>query len=151
MILPGTGRGTAEGGGGGFPHMLRPEVSRARRHRRELSLPEVLLWQRLRGKAGGVRFRRQHPIGPYVVDFYCSAARLVIEVDGECHSQPDAIAKDQSRDRFLDENGYRLMRIPAAEILRDAEVAAASILSLASRPLHQPAAGPPPRAGEDQE
>ncbi len=62
---------TGEAGGGGLPQMLRPEVSIARKLRREMSLPEVQLWQRLRGRVGRFRFRRQHPIGPYVVDFYC--------------------------------------------------------------------------------
>ncbi|WBH16123.1 endonuclease domain-containing protein [Sphingomonas radiodurans] len=131
--------------------MLRPEVVIARKLRRVMSYPEVPLWQRLRG--GVVRFRRQHPIGPYVVDFYCAEARLVIEVDGEVHSQPRAIDDDASRDRFLTDNGYRVLRIPAADILSHADEVAASIASLVARPLHhRPAVGgPPPRAGEDQE
>jgi very-short-patch-repair endonuclease len=56
---------------------------RARELRRQMSLPEIVLWQALRkARLGGLRFRRQHPIGPYIVDFYCPAARLAIEVDG---------------------------------------------------------------------
>ena len=152
MILPGTGRGTAEGGGGGPPRTLRPEVALARKYRRELSYPEVLLWQRLRDKATGTKFRRQHPIGPYVADFYCSAAKLVIEVDGQIHATPERIKADRAKESFLAENGYRILRINAAEILRDANAVAASVGTLAAAPLHhQPAAGgPPPRAGEDQ-
>ena len=130
---------------------LRPEVELARRQRRAMTYPEVLLWQRLRGCAGGSRFRKQHPIGPYVVDFYCAASRMVVEVDGEIHSQPAVIEHDASRNRFLNDNGYHVLRIAARDILRNADAVAASIVALVARPLHRPADGPPPRAGEDQE
>src|SRR5260370_33825496 len=56
---------------------------RARQLRQQMSLPEVVLWQALRkARFAGLRIRRQHPIGPYILDFYCPAARLAIEVDG---------------------------------------------------------------------
>ena len=129
--------------------MLRPEVGLARKIRREMSYPEVLLWQRLQGKAAGVKFRKGHPIGPYVADIYYAELKLVIEVDGEIHAQPEVIAHDAGRDRFLIENGYQVVRVNASDILRDADGVAASIGSLAARPLHRPADGPPPRAGED--
>ena len=154
MILPGTGRGTApdliRGGGGGVRNMLRPETVAARTLRKDMSLPEVMLWQQLRGRKTGLKFRRQHPIGPYVVDFYCSQASLVIEIDGEAHNRGEQPMRDISRDQFLKENGYRVLRIAAVEVLRDVEAVAASIVALAQRPLHHsPAAsGPPPRAGE---
>jgi very-short-patch-repair endonuclease len=58
--------------------------------RRELSLPEVIVWQNLRGRRlEGVRFRRQHPVGRYVLDFYCDEARLAVEIDGQQHSTED--------------------------------------------------------------
>ncbi|QDX28207.1 endonuclease domain-containing protein [Sphingomonas suaedae] len=131
--------------------MLRPEVSAARRLRREMSLSEVLLWQRLRDRGDRPSFRRQHPIGPYVADFYCPAARLVIEIDGEVHADTARIAFDDRRDQFLQENGYQVLRFTAADVLKDVDAAANAIVSLAALPLHpQPAAGgPPPRAGED--
>ncbi|WP_367113614.1 endonuclease domain-containing protein [uncultured Sphingomonas sp.] len=149
MILPATGRGTGEAGGGGAPRMLRPEVSAARRLRRDMPLPEVQLWQRLCGSPRGVRFRRQHPIGPYVVDFYCAKASLVFEIDGMAHDCADRPARDALRDAFLTENGHRVVRIAAARVLADAQATADAIVSLAARPLHRPADGPPPRAGED--
>jgi len=144
--------GTSEAGGGGLPRTLRPEVALARKYRRELSYPEVLLWQRLRAKAAGSKFRRQHPIGQYVADFYCVAARLVIEVDGQIHATPEQINADLAKDAFLTENGYRLVRVNAADILKDADSVATAIGALAASPLHhQPSAGgPPPRSGEDQ-
>jgi very-short-patch-repair endonuclease len=116
-----------------------------------MSLPEVLLWQRLRGRKAGVKFRSQHPIGPYVVDFYCSESRLVIEVDGEVHNRGDRPAHDEARDAFLRENGHQVMHLPAADILKDADGVAAAIAALAASPLHHDAArrSPPPRAGEE--
>jgi very-short-patch-repair endonuclease len=149
MILPGTGRGTAEGGGGGVRQLLRPEVSIARKLRREMSLPEVLLWQQLRGGATGIKFRRQHPIGRYVVDFYCRDAALAIEIDGEAHQRGKQPQGDMLRDQFLQQNGIGVLRIAAADVLCDAAAVAAAIVAYAARPLHQPAAGPPPRSGED--
>ncbi len=116
-----------------------------------MSLPEVLLWQRLKGSPSGIAFRKQHPIGPYRADFYCAAAKLVIEVDGAAHDMGDRPARDEARTTALEAQGYRVIRTPAGEVLRSADTAAASIVALAARPLHhRPAAdGPPPRAGED--
>jgi very-short-patch-repair endonuclease len=116
-----------------------------------MSLPEVLLWQRLKGSPEGIAFRKQHPIDPYIADFYCSAARLVIEVDGEAHDRGGRPQRDEVRTAFLEERGYRVLRILAAEILKDPDSVAASIVAYAADPLHHRAArgGPPPRAGED--
>ena len=106
-------------GGGGRGKLRRPTVYAARRLRRTMSLPEVLLWQRLSGSPSGVSFRKQHPIDPYVPDFYCSAARLVIEVDGEAHDLGDRPHRDKMRDAFLEERGYQVLRIPAEQVLKD--------------------------------
>ena len=73
---------------------------------------EVILWTYLRQKnEGGLRFRRQHPIGPYVADFACVPARLVIEVDGATHCTPDEIAHDQKRDAYLTRRQWRVLRV----------------------------------------
>jgi len=140
------------GGGGGSGTLRRPAVYAARRLRRAMSLPEVLLWQRLRGSPGGIAFRKQHPIDPYVADFYCSLARLVIEIDGEAHDRGDRPQRDEARAAFMRERGYRLLRIAAAEILKDPDSVAASIVAYAADPLHHRAqrGGPPPRPGEDR-
>jgi len=116
-----------------------------------MTLPEVMLWQRLRGSPRGVRFRRQHPIGPYVVDFYCAAARLVVEPDGQIHAHPKRHGRDLARGRFIQENGSRVIRIGADEVLRDVEAVAASVAACAVGPLHRSpsASGPPPRTGEE--
>ncbi|HLL59778.1 MAG TPA: DUF559 domain-containing protein [Allosphingosinicella sp.] len=122
-------------------------VYTARRLRKEMTPPEARLWQILRTRPGGLKFRRQHPISPYVVDFFCSAAKLVIEVDGAVHEARTAL--DKRRDEFLKEHGFDILRIPAAEIVRDATAVAEGILAQAGSPLHHASHGPPPRAGED--
>ena len=141
----------AKRGGGGSSPLRRPTVYSARKLRRTMSLPEALLWRRLRGSPGGVSFRKQHPIDPYVADFYCSAAKLVIELDGIAHDLGDRPERDEARDAFRD-HGYRLFRIAAAEVLRDPDAVAESLIAYAvANPLHHRAArgGPPPRPGED--
>ncbi|MEP9360185.1 endonuclease domain-containing protein [Sphingomonas sp. KR3-1] len=94
-------------------------IQRAKRLRREMSLPEALLWRELRKHPDGLKFRRQHPAGLYVLDFYCDAARLAIEVDGEAHGHGDRPARDAERDAWLTLRGVRTLRIPAADVLGD--------------------------------
>jgi very-short-patch-repair endonuclease len=119
----------------------------ARRLRRELSLPEKLLWVRLRGAE--VRFRRQHPIGSYVLDFYCASAKLAIEVDGAAHDFGDRPRRDDVRIEWLRSQGIEVQRIPAKDVLADPDKIADGLIRLCVRePLHHsPAAnGPPPHA-----
>jgi very-short-patch-repair endonuclease len=100
-----------------------------------MSPPEVLLWTRLRLLRGeGPVFRRQHPIGPYIADFYCASARLVIEVDGAEHTVDDRIVRDHRRDAYLEQLGYSVLRIPAADVLRDADEVAQDIVEAALAP-----------------
>ena len=129
----------------------RPIVYTARRLRRSMSPPETLLWQHLRQRPAGFKFRRQHVFAPYVADFYCTDTRLVVEVDGEVHGRGQQPVRDDARNGFMIENGYRVVRIRAAEILRDLDSVTAAIRAHAARPLHHSAlpSGPPPLAGED--
>jgi len=92
---------------------------RARALRRELSLPEILLWQQLRRKGTGHKWRKQHPAGPYDLDFYCDAAKLCVEVDGAAHDRGDRPARDARRDAWLAAKGITTLRIPAAEVLNN--------------------------------
>jgi very-short-patch-repair endonuclease len=83
---------------------------------------ERRLWAYLRRKhVSGLRFRRQQPIGPYIVDFFCAAAKLIVELDGEQHGTDEAIAYDVARTEWLESRGYRVVRISNAEFLRDPE------------------------------
>ena len=103
-------------------------MASARRLRRKLSLPEMLLWRLLRLNRRELRFRRQHAIGPFVADFYCPAAKMVIEIDGAVHdSRQDS---DRMRDAYMRSLGLTIVRIPAAEVLSDPEDVADGIYRL---------------------
>ena len=92
-------------------------VAKARTLRATMSLPEVLLWRELRRQTE-VKFRRQHPLGLYVLDFYCASANLCIEIDGIAHDTGDRPERDARRDEWLREQGIEVMRILAADVLK---------------------------------
>jgi very-short-patch-repair endonuclease len=143
-------RAAKQRGGGGSHGLRRPETYAARKLRREMTLPEVLLWNRLRRSQLGVKFRTQHAIPPYVVDFYCPSAKLVIEVDGLAHDNEERSAGDAARDRELVSKGYAVMRFPASMILDDMDGAIAAILARLDSPLHRACGTVPlPASGED--
>ena len=89
-------------------------VSRARRLRREMTIAERMLWKELR--ALRMNFRRQAPIGRFVVDFVHHAARLVVEVDGPLHDELDIALRDAERTAWLAEQGYRVIRFPEKQV-----------------------------------
>src|SRR5438445_13442624 len=99
-----------------------PTHARARSLRSTLSLPEKLLWVRLRRRDPGLpRFRRQHPVGPFVLDFYCSDVRLGIEIDGAAHGFGDRPQRDERRDAYLRAQGIEVVRIAASSVMEDPE------------------------------
>jgi very-short-patch-repair endonuclease len=114
-----------------------------------MSLPEGLLWRELRKRPEGLKFRHEHATGEFSLDFYCSDARLAIEVDGEAHGFGQRPQRDARRDAWLLEHGIGTFRVPASEVLRDLDaVLRGIVIEARSRlPLHHPAApgGPPPR------
>ena len=91
----------------------------AKHNRREMTESETVLWNALRNMKAGVRFRRQHPIGDYIADFICLPAKLVIEVDGGYHQEPQQQELDQQRTEFLVSKGYQVIRIKNEEISND--------------------------------
>ena len=94
-------------------------IARARALRRSATASEQRLWAALRGgQLCGLKFRRQVPIGPYVVDFFCPAARLVVEVDGAGHHTAEGMARDAARDALTRAHGVRVLRFPNDEVLR---------------------------------
>jgi len=120
-------------------------LKRARALRRKMTLPEVLLWQELRGgKLRGLQFRRQHPIGPYILDFYCPTVRLAIEVDGRAHEDPNQFEHDRRRDQWLANGEIRVLRISALAILQkdNTENVLADIVQAAAPSTAS--GGPPP-------
>jgi len=105
-----------------MPRPKRPRnISRARQLRREMSLPEVLLWQHLRREPEGIKFRRQHSIGNYCLDFFVASPKLAIEIDGIAHDMDDRPGRDEAREAFLRGQGFEVVRVPATEVLRSPE------------------------------
>ena len=80
-----------------------------------------MLWTQLRGQQLGVKFRRQHGIGHYIVDFYCSEFQLVIEIDGDSHFSPEAIEKDEQRDAYMRGLGLKIIRVTNIDVMNNLE------------------------------
>src|SRR3569623_1360342 len=93
-------------------------VRRARELRRRLSLPEALLWRAIRPRDWpDLKFRRQHPVGPYILDFYCDEQRLAVEVDGYSHGVGEQPLRDERRDAWLAKHDIRVLRLSAELVL----------------------------------
>jgi very-short-patch-repair endonuclease len=128
---------------------MRPEkpassVRRAKKLRRQLSLPENLLWQLLRQSPNGHKFRKQHPAGPYVLDFFCARANLAIEIDGFAHDSGDRPERDAQRDAWLAEHRIDTLRIAAVDVLKDAVEVAGAIVAMIEDRLISFGKAPPP-------
>jgi very-short-patch-repair endonuclease len=97
--------------------MSDPKGALARRLRLTPTDAEIRLWSRLRRKQlEGYRFRRQHPLGPYVVDFFCATAKLIVEVDGGQHAEDG-----EARTNWLEARGYRVIRFWNNDVLANTE------------------------------
>lgn len=90
--------------------------------RTAMPLSEKILWARIRNQQLGVKFRRQHGIGRYVVDFYCPEHKLIIELDGDSHYQDEAQEYDAIRDEFMSALGLQVMRFTNSELMENPEV-----------------------------
>jgi very-short-patch-repair endonuclease len=109
----------------------------AKRLRRSLTDAERRLWYLLRGhRLEGIGFRRQVPIGPYVVDFASHRMRLVIELDGGQHAESGASKRDRTRDEFLASEGYRVLRLWNSDVLQNLDGVYSAIV--AALPTAQP-------------
>jgi very-short-patch-repair endonuclease len=99
----------------------------AKRLRRRMNEPELRLWNRVRrNRLDGIHIRRQHPLGPYVLDFFCARARLAIELDGGAHDEVRR-AQDELRDAWLAVQGVQTLRLPASLVMQDMDAAVATI------------------------
>jgi very-short-patch-repair endonuclease len=92
---------------------------------------------------GGLRFRRQHPIGPYILDFYCPSARLAVEIDSAAHDGVERMEHDSRRDAWLRERGICVVRIMAADVLKDERLEGV-LLAIAQAAAPSTAFGGPP-------
>jgi very-short-patch-repair endonuclease len=95
-----------------------------------MSPPEAALWQYLRTRPGGFKFRRQHPLGPYDLDFFCRSAAVAIEVDGDAHDMGDRPQRDERRDAWVVAQGILTLRFLAADVLKNLEAVAIQIESV---------------------
>jgi very-short-patch-repair endonuclease len=115
--------------------------TRAIELRRNATHPEQILWSVLcRRQLGGLKFRRQHPIEPYIVDFYCSSANLIVELDGESHEGRQKYDKD--REAFLRKLGLRVVHVTNDDVLNNLEGVAEHILREAAANPVEPSPSP---------
>jgi very-short-patch-repair endonuclease len=127
-------------------------IARAKSLRSNATKSEQALWELLRRRQQwGLRFRRQHPIGPFVVDFVCLERRLIVEVDGAVHEHPSRVVKDIARDAWLSDQRFKIVRIHADIVMHDPERAIA-LIAAALGPatvdgVHTPHPRPFPRTG----
>jgi very-short-patch-repair endonuclease len=111
------------------------ETEFARRLRHASTDSERLLWQRLRRRGhAGIKFRRQHPLGPFVFDFFCDEARLAIELDGGGHAEADQRRRDERKERFARERGIRVLRFWNTDVLQNIDGVLESILEAVRPP-----------------
>jgi len=97
------------------PHLL----SYARANRQAPTLAESMIWADLRNRQLEAKFRRQHPIGPFIVDFVCLQKKLIVELDGWTHDLKQNATYDRNRQRWLEGNGYRVLRFTDDEVMND--------------------------------
>ncbi len=102
---------------GGMFHGTPPQIFEiAKQLRKEMTEAEKILWHHLRQGVNGIKFRRQHPIGIYVADFYCHKMKWVIELDGSVHDMPEIIERDTQRENDLKKWGYEIIRFRNCDI-----------------------------------
>ncbi len=116
---------------------------RSRDLRRNTTVPEQKLWAILRSRQlAGLKFRRQAVIGSFIVDFYCEAAKLVVEVDGDSHvGRREA---DEQRAAYLTQRGLRVVRVTNDDVLRDIDAVAMAVVQAAGKDPHPPHPNPLP-------
>ncbi|MBK1689597.1 DNA methyltransferase [Rubrivivax gelatinosus] len=120
---------------------------RARALRQNSTDAECRIWSQLRDRRlGGFKFLRQHPVGPFYADFACLDARLVVEIDGGQHFEPDAVAADARRTAALQRAGFEVLRFDNRQVLTETD----AVLSVILERLHarSPHPNPLPQAGE---
>jgi very-short-patch-repair endonuclease len=110
-------------------HRIHPTIRQfARELRRPQTPAEATLWQHLRNRNLQFKFRRQHPIDFFIIDFYCADAKLLIEIDGESHFQPTQMEYDQTRTEYLEALGYKLIRFTNDDVRYNLQVVLSRII-----------------------
>ncbi|WP_297110985.1 endonuclease domain-containing protein [uncultured Devosia sp.] len=110
-------------------------VAFARKLRREQTLPERRFWAlTLAWRDAGLHWRRQSPIGPYVVDFVCKGKKLVVEIDGDTHFSEAGVTHDAQRTAYLAGRGYRVLRFTNADVMQRGEGVFVSLAEVLGEP-----------------
>ncbi len=104
---------------------------RAKELRNQVTHAEMLLWDHLRNNQMGYKFRRQHPTGNFIVDFYCHQLKLVIEIDGSIHNEKSVQESDEERQKILEAYGLTVIRFTNDEVLKNANEVIENIKSFA--------------------
>jgi very-short-patch-repair endonuclease len=158
LPLPSGGEGWGEGGNDAQEptmtekrnHTCPSILARARDLRQSQTPAEARLWARLRNRQlGGFKFRRQHPIDRFVVDFYCAAGLLVVEIDGDSHAEQ--IEYDQARTEWLSDQGYHVIRFTNRDVFGNLDAVLEAILDECNKLTPgtiSPSPSPSPKGGE---
>lgn len=110
-------------------HRIHPVIlAHAREMRHPQTPAEATLWRALRNRRTGFKFRRQHPIYRFIVDFYCAQAKILIEIDGESHLELDQQEYDKLRTEYLEELGYRVIRFTNDDVRYNFDAVVAEIV-----------------------
>jgi very-short-patch-repair endonuclease len=111
-------------------HRIHPVIlTYAREMRQPQTIAEANLWRVLRNRQTGFKFRRQHPIDRFIIDFYCAEARLLIEVDGDSHLERNQVEYDKARTDYLEDLGYRVIRFTNDNVRCNIEMVTGEILA----------------------
>ena len=118
----------------GASHLI---FANAKLLRKNMTAAETVLWMYLKAGVNDCKFRRQHPIGIYVADFYCHKAKLVIEVDGSIHNLDEVKQNDKEKEAYLTNNGYAVVRFTNKEEMTQAETVLEKIKNIISGKLNE--------------
>lgn len=110
-------------------HNLKPQINKRKDNRKNPTEPEKRFWSWIRGKQLGCKFRRQHGISQYIVDFYCAEHTLIIELDGESHYTIEGVAYDKARTAFLISKGFKVLRFSNLEVMQNKEGVLSTLLA----------------------
>src|SRR5687767_1293197 len=110
-------------------HRIHPVIlTHAREMRHPQTPAEATLWRALRNRRTGFKFRRQHPIYRFIIDFYCAEAKLLIEIDGESHLEPAQEEYDRARTEYLEKLGYKVIRFTNNDVRYNIQAVTGEIL-----------------------
>jgi len=110
-------------------HNLKPQIPHRKQNRKNPTEPEKCFWSWVRGKQLGCKFRRQHGIDQYIVDFYCAEYSLIVELDGESHYTTEGVDYDETRTSFLISKGFKVIRFSNLEVMQNKEGVLSALLA----------------------